>query len=175
VSRGRGDESDAEEGDEDDNDGKGTGAALPAAYRASDVAAYLADVAARTAASRANAKLAMTFPGGLRIAVKVRLGDGDVIAMGNQKGGCFTDFMLQQAWRTHCTAAGRWVTPPDDADTYPATQTLLPHHPFPLPFHQMYSLLRASEKPKRIKVMRDTYQETKASTAFLAPDGNLLR
>jgi hypothetical protein len=39
----------------------------------------------------------------------------------------------------------------------------------------MYSLLRASERPKRIRVTRDTFQETKASTAFLHPDGNILR
>jgi hypothetical protein len=68
VSRGRGDESDAEGGDDE---GSGSPDALPAVYRASDVAAYLSDVAARAAASRANAKVAMTFPGGLRIAVKV--------------------------------------------------------------------------------------------------------
>ncbi|GBF89248.1 ATP-dependent DNA helicase 2 subunit 1 [Raphidocelis subcapitata] len=70
VSRGREDESEGEEGDPDDGGGAPS-AALPAYYRHSDLSSYMDDIRARTSPARANVKLEMSFPGGLRIAVKM--------------------------------------------------------------------------------------------------------
>ena len=64
VSRGEGDDSDA-----DDDDGGDYN--MPAILKRSDVASLLLDVTARTNAARATGKVMMEFPGGLKIAVKV--------------------------------------------------------------------------------------------------------
>lgn len=71
VSRGRDDDGDAgDEADPDDGGGAPNGA-LPGLYRHADLAAYMEDVRARTSPARANVKLEMVFPGGLKVAVKM--------------------------------------------------------------------------------------------------------
>ena len=71
MSRGRDDDGDAgDEADPDDGGGAPNGA-LPGLYRHADLAAYMEDVRARTSPARANVKLEMVFPGGLKVAVKM--------------------------------------------------------------------------------------------------------
>jgi hypothetical protein len=85
VAEGRGDESDGERDEDDPSSGGGGNGlgTLPPSISHRDVAAYLAYVAARTRASRPNARLDLIFPGppaadggrepaGLRIGVQVR-------------------------------------------------------------------------------------------------------